>query len=604
MRRMQSYLFFIIFALLFAACSVQENSQSTSLSSTAVENSGLQTNGPDQKGVMAPASVPLIDYSAATKGLTRAGESPSTLTPDSMTVTLKPGESVSEHKTAVISGAPPKGDIIFSFDTTGSMYSVLNNAKVNSINIMNKIKSVIPDMYFAVMSHSDYTNTYSGGGYGPILYGYPGEDYPYSLDQSLTDNTTVVSNAFYHMKTGYSYDAPADYTRIMFESYSDSNVGWRNGSKKYLMMWCDDLTHDLDYMLDGSHRSTGPDPGRDEIAGTADDLNLANVLLTMKASNVNLLVMHSGNYFPIWQKYAATNGGYAFKINPNGSIPSGQDIGDFIAEKILDTFMTIRSVSLKVVTPGFESWLTYASPEEITDIDLRATNTFDFDIQITVPAGTPDGVYTFDVGVVGDGVIYATQKVTINVVTKIEVAVDIKPYKIPNYIYVDIDDHDIDHDCDFVNDCDNDISRCQIVIDNHGVIPVAICGTSNFNVRTIDVRTVQLAGVSPVFSWYHDVATPYYPFIDKPLDKMAGNKLGRDGYLDLVMLFKNKDIVKALGDVEDEEVLILKLFGKTLDGRDIVGEDVICVIDPELHHNCGHYHNNHFIRWCPNHNCH
>jgi len=140
------------------------------------------------------------------------------------------------------------------------------------------------------------------------------------------------------------------------------------------------------------------------------------------------------------------------------------------------------------------------------------------------------------------------------------------------------------------------------------VVVVAICGTSQFSVSNIDASSIKLAGVFPIkVLGYEDVATPYYPLLGKPLDKMAGTNAGADGYLDLVLKFKKQDLVNALGEVVDGEVLALKLTGKSINGTDIIGEDVIWIIN----HHCGHghhcrhhhrhCHNHKWIRWCSGH---
>jgi hypothetical protein len=82
-----------------------------------------------------------------------------------------------------------------------------------------------------------------------------------------------------------------------------------------------------------------------------------------------------------------------------------------------------------------------------------------------------------------------------------------------------------------------------IEIVSKGVLPVAICGTEDFDVRTIDPSTVKIyiegneEGVSPIRWSYEDVATPY----TGPPE--GGHALRRDGYLDLVFHFDTKAVV-------------------------------------------------------------
>lgn len=115
-------------------------------------------------------------------------------------------------------------------------------------------------------------------------------------------------------------------------------------------------------------------------------------------------------------------------------------------------------------------------------------------------------------------------------------------------------------------------------VKSRGVLPVAILGTDDVDVMEIDPATVMLAGVAPVRWSYEDVATPYEPYLEKPLDAYACTELGPDGYLDLVLHFDSQEIVTAISPVSDGEVLALILEGETYDGDPIVGEDVVRII--------------------------
>ena len=130
--------------------------------------------------------------------------------------------------------------------------------------------------------------------------------------------------------------------------------------------------------------------------------------------------------------------------------------------------------------------------------------------------------------------------------SEIEVAVDIKPRSCPNLLDVK----------------------------NRGVLKVAILGSETFDVTSVDPHSVQIDGASP-FNWkLKDAATPY------DADTMQGDcrdctRKGRDGFLDLVLMFKNKDIAKVIGPAEHGDCLVLTLTGQTIDGKDILGDDVV-----------------------------
>jgi len=65
-----------------------------------------------------------------------------TVIPDYVEVTLVPGESIWDNKTIITDEIPiGKLDVMFLFDLTGSMGSVISSAKASAIDIMNDIRS-------------------------------------------------------------------------------------------------------------------------------------------------------------------------------------------------------------------------------------------------------------------------------------------------------------------------------------------------------------------------------------------------------------------------------------------------------------------------------
>ena len=142
--------------------------------------------------------------------------------------------------------------------------------------------------------------------------------------------------------------------------------------------------------------------------------------------------------------------------------------------------------------------------------------------------------------------------VTVPAPTPEPVPVDIKPQSCPNPI--------------------NTKSR--------GVLPVAILGTTDFDVTTIDPTSVTLAGVEPIRSALEDVATDFGSFVGME-DSLACTTDGPDGFLDLTLKFNTQEIVAALGEVEDGEVLILMLTSNLKEefgGTAIAGEDVVVIL--------------------------
>jgi hypothetical protein len=139
----------------------------------------------------------------------------------------------------------------------------------------------------------------------------------------------------------------------------------------------------------------------------------------------------------------------------------------------------------------------------------------------------------------------------------VEVAVDIKPESCPN----------------------------PLNVKEKGAFSVAIVGTAEFDVTQVDPATVTLAGVSPLRWSVEDAAIPYEPYLGKQgaydCSEYYPDEYGiYDGIPDLTLKFKAREVVAALGDVSDGDVLVLALEGYLKDefgGGAILGEDVIMI---------------------------
>jgi len=109
-------------------------------------------------------------------------------------------------------------------------------------------------------------------------------------------------------------------------------------------------------------------------------------------------------------------------------------------------------------------------------------------------------------------------------------------------------------------------------VKSKGVLPVAVLGTAEFDVTAIDLASIRLAGVAPIRSNFEDVATP------ADGGECECTTAGPDGCIDLSLKFNTQDIVNALGEVADGEVLEVALTGELLDGTAIEGSDCIVII--------------------------
>lgn len=140
--------------------------------------------------------------------------------------------------------------------------------------------------------------------------------------------------------------------------------------------------------------------------------------------------------------------------------------------------------------------------------------------------------------------------------------------------------------------CDTQVETLVVAMDIHptscpnpltvsdrgnGVVPVAILGSFELNAAQIDPTSVRLEGIAPLRSSLEDVSTPHEPFIGKT-DSYDCNHFGPDGLTDLTLKFDRKELVQAIGVVNDGDVLVLQLTASLIDDTGILGEDVVIVI--------------------------
>jgi hypothetical protein len=119
------------------------------------------------------------------------------------------------------------------------------------------------------------------------------------------------------------------------------------------------------------------------------------------------------------------------------------------------------------------------------------------------------------------------------------------------------------------NSCPNPLN-----IDSKGVLSVAVHGTPDFDITTIDTASVRLEGVAPIRSSIEDVVTP----VLDPQSVCECNSDGADGFDDLVLKFRSSDISDELGELQHGDVVELILTGNLNDGTSIEGFDcIVCV---------------------------
>lgn len=226
----------------------------------------------------------------------------------------------------------PKADVIFAVDLSSSMTSEVATIKAEADAIIDGIEEAVADVQFGLITFMDYTGTHSTTepGSSPVTYNAQygsaaSGDYPYNLDQDLTDGTTVKT-AIAAMTLGWGADGPQDYTRIVHESYSDASISWRADSTRLLILFGDDVPHDtnFDNDNDGTLENTGADLGDDGAVGGGDDLNFETEVAAATAAGVHILGVYSGwegTKYP-WTYMADETSGQYLKLTDAGDLPA------------------------------------------------------------------------------------------------------------------------------------------------------------------------------------------------------------------------------------------------------------------------------------------
>ena len=138
-----------------------------------------------------------------------------------------------------------------------------------------------------------------------------------------------------------------------------------------------------------------------------------------------------------------------------------------------------------------------------------------------------------------------------------EVNIDIKPKHCPNRLKLKDG-----------NDSSSDDKKADL--------KVAILGTQDFQVSTVDIGSIRLNGVAPAKSKIKDVTAP------SALELCDCEKLPKDTYDDIILKFHSHRIIATLGAVNDGEQKTLTLTGNLLEefgGTAIEGKDCVLIED-------------------------
>lgn len=116
-------------------------------------------------------------------------------------------------------------DLLFSFDTTGSMYPCLTQVRRKISEVTKTLMAEIPNLRIGIIAHGDYCDA--------------GTTYV-TRHQLLTDDPVVLSTFVNTTSATYGGDAPECYELVLHEA---QEFNWRKDSKKVLIVIGDEVPH-------------------------------------------------------------------------------------------------------------------------------------------------------------------------------------------------------------------------------------------------------------------------------------------------------------------------------------------------------------------------
>lgn len=213
---------------------------------------------------------------------------------------------------------PAHTDVMFVFDTTGSMGGAIGEAQADIQEAMTQIASAVPDAQFGLAEVNDYDEVINPGEFG---YDIGGGHAAWTLHVPITPNQSQVNEALLNLEAEGGGDGPEAYGRALFESTSNPAVGWRSEARGVIVLVADNVPHDNDLnegidptvFAEESPFDTGIDPGGDNTVGTDDDLDWQGTVLQRLVTDGKPLeyVDYFGEeeYVPYWENWAGRTGG-------------------------------------------------------------------------------------------------------------------------------------------------------------------------------------------------------------------------------------------------------------------------------------------------------
>jgi hypothetical protein len=212
-------------------------------------------------------------------------------------------------------------DVVFVFDTSGSMSSALQEAKGEIQEVMTRLRGSIPNVAFGVAEVKDTGEETSG------LYAW-------KLDQPVTSNATAVSETIAPLAAEGGGDAPEAYGRALYETDTNPQVGWRAGARHLIVLVADQVPHmpNVNEGINEAFWVSNPFNTGEELEATAGiastqwqpgvnvQFNEDLKRLVADEKPLEMVDYHDteGDYIHYWEYWAKLAGGSALPANEAG----------------------------------------------------------------------------------------------------------------------------------------------------------------------------------------------------------------------------------------------------------------------------------------------
>ncbi len=149
----------------------------------------------------------------------------------------------SQSPTASAASPPSATDVVFLFDTSGSMSGEIFEAKEKILEVMQSVRADLPDVAFGVANVEDVPG-YEDGTLDSFLSEQEYEEdaeKPWQLDQPVTTDESSVADAIDKLTIDGGGDGPEAYSRALWETDTNPAVGWRRGTRHEIVLVADNV---------------------------------------------------------------------------------------------------------------------------------------------------------------------------------------------------------------------------------------------------------------------------------------------------------------------------------------------------------------------------